>query len=184
VHASPQAPQLLLLVLVLTQVDPQSVVPVGQAHVPFWQVLPLLHVLPQAPQFAGSLFVLTHTPEHTVCPLGHTHIPFVQLKPVPHATPQAPQSFGFVLRSTHWPLHGDLQMQVAFLHTKPAPFWLTHHWSVAGSSSTTPLQLSSRPLHVSGTGTTEPVHVPHPIGPHCCEPALHCPMPSVAEGPV
>jgi hypothetical protein len=45
----PQAPQLLVLVVVSTQVPPQLVWPVGQ-HMPLEQTLPLGQAVPHAPQ--------------------------------------------------------------------------------------------------------------------------------------
>ncbi len=54
-HARPQAPQLVLLVCVFTQVPPQSVWPVGQPQRPAVQVWPPPQRTPQAPQL--RLFV-------------------------------------------------------------------------------------------------------------------------------
>ena len=57
-HARPQAPQLLLLDEVLTQVVPQSVWPVGQTQRPPEQVVPEGQRLPQVPQLLASVDVL------------------------------------------------------------------------------------------------------------------------------
>jgi hypothetical protein len=58
----PQAPQLLLLLLVLTQA-------------PLQQVVPLAQTFPQAPQLLLLLLVLTQMPLQQTCPAGQQRVP-------------------------------------------------------------------------------------------------------------
>jgi len=59
-HATPQAPQLLALVLVLTQA-------------PLQQVVPMAHLWPHAPQLL-LVVRLIQVPEQFVCPLGQAQV--------------------------------------------------------------------------------------------------------------
>lgn len=69
----PQAPQLALSVLVLTQIGavvPHGVVPFGQPQTPSLQTCPAGQMLPHLPQLALSLLRLTQTSPHRVVPVG------------------------------------------------------------------------------------------------------------------
>ena len=66
-HATPQAPQLPALVLVLTQV-------------PLQQVVPMAHLWPHAPQLL-LVVRLVHVPEQFVCPLGQVQVVPEQVQP-------------------------------------------------------------------------------------------------------
>ena len=75
----PQAPQLLLSVLSLTQADPHRVVPgVVQWHEPPAQTLPATHTLPQAPQLLLSVCSLTQADPQRSVPVGQWHEPPAQ----------------------------------------------------------------------------------------------------------
>ena len=55
-HVVPQAPQLALSVCMLTHAPLHTDCPSGQAHWPFWHVLPLVqakHVVPAVPHIAS-----------------------------------------------------------------------------------------------------------------------------------
>jgi hypothetical protein len=67
-----------VFVWVFTHRPLQSVCPVGQRHVPIWQVCPPVHALPHRPQWVLFVFRSKHCigPPQYVCPIvGHTHIP-------------------------------------------------------------------------------------------------------------
>jgi hypothetical protein len=70
-HAVAQAPQLLVSVVVSTQVPPQLTVGAlqGETHTPMAQSSPVAHAIPQAPQLAGSLAVSTQVEPQRVSPL-------------------------------------------------------------------------------------------------------------------
>ena len=85
-QAVPQPPQLVVSVIVSTQVPPHAVCPVGQVtelrHVPAMQVCPVVQVFPQVPQLAASVIVSTQVDPQRVWPVGQsgvTHMPPVQL---------------------------------------------------------------------------------------------------------
>jgi len=68
-QACPQLPQLALLVVVSTQLDPHMVWPLAQPQLPALQTVPEGQVVPQPPQFSPSLpLVTTQAVPHRVCP--------------------------------------------------------------------------------------------------------------------
>ena len=98
----PQEPQLLLSLLVSTQVPPQLVVPPEHWQVPFAQFMPLEQAWPQAPQLWKLAFRFISQPlaglwsqsakpalqvSSTQVPLEQPAVPFGKL----HTCPQAPQ---------------------------------------------------------------------------------------------
>jgi hypothetical protein len=116
-HIDPQAPQLLLLVLRLTQMPPQLVVPVGHMHTPLVHVAPIGHVRPHIPQLLVSLEVLASHPSAALM-LQFRKLP-EQLKPqvVPvqvvvalaaggQASPQPPQAFTLFVVAVSQPFAG------------------------------------------------------------------------------
>lgn len=107
VHVTPQLPQLLLSELVLMQVLPHTLVPLGQAHVPLWQVVPLVHVTPHAPQLLELPDTSMHTPLQRSWPaIGQSvHTPAVHCWPELHTLPQVPQSLPSFWRSKQPPVH-------------------------------------------------------------------------------
>jgi hypothetical protein len=118
-----QLPQCAGSVCVLTQRVPQAVVPAGQAHVAFTQVLPAGHGLPQVPQLRLSERRLTQMPLQLVSPGLHvrTHWPPTHELPGAHVRPQAPQ-FWTVLRGVSQPSAAmPLQSAKPGLHV-----WITH----------------------------------------------------------
>jgi hypothetical protein len=66
----PQAPQLLLSVLGLTQVLLQTISPPAHRQIPCWQFAPFWQTLPHEPQLWASVFRLTQVVPHRVVPLG------------------------------------------------------------------------------------------------------------------
>jgi hypothetical protein len=76
-HVLPHVPQLVLLVPVSTQLEPQTIWPVGhvELHALITHICPVGHVVPHAPQFAGSVVVSVHvapeSPVHETCVPGH-----------------------------------------------------------------------------------------------------------------
>jgi hypothetical protein len=71
--------------------SPQSMRPGSHLQVPFWQVLPPVHLLPQAPQLFGSV-------------AGLMQVPPQHNRPVSQARPQPPQSVSAEEKSVHRPL--------------------------------------------------------------------------------
>ena len=65
--------------------------PVGHAHMPPPQVMPLVHWVPQRPQLLASFKVSTQVPLHRVVPLGQLQTLFEHCWPPVHAMPQPPQ---------------------------------------------------------------------------------------------
>jgi hypothetical protein len=105
-HAFPQDPQLLALVCSSTHAPPQTVSPVGQAHVPLVQTLPPVHAAPHDPQLFASVAVFTHAFPHTSGKVdGHAHVLALHTPLVLHAAPQAPQLLASLLSSTHTDPH-------------------------------------------------------------------------------
>ncbi len=93
-HALSHPPQWLELLVVLTQVSPQSVVKpvVGQRQVPLWQVRPPVQAWPQPPQLAASVFVLTQAAPQKTWGLGQSQLPWTQADlGAEQRTPQPPQ---------------------------------------------------------------------------------------------
>jgi hypothetical protein len=80
VHSTPQPPQLVALLVELTQVPAHSSIPPGQAQVPAEQILPVSQTMPQPPQFVGSLEVVTHLPPQSTVSTGQlsTQVPPAQ----------------------------------------------------------------------------------------------------------
>ena len=76
-HLVPHEPQLLGSVFA-TQTLEQIMSPVGQVHVPLWQILPPVQACPQPPQLFASVLVFTQTPLQNIPPDGHPQMPFVQ----------------------------------------------------------------------------------------------------------
>src|SRR5262249_14772594 len=98
-----------------------------------------------------------HAEPHRVWPLaGHAHFPALHTATDGHACPpelaQPPQLFRSVDVSVHLPLQLCVPGPHAHLppwQMLPLPIVEAHSASVAGTSSTMPLQSSSRPLQVS-----------------------------------
>src|SRR5580692_4734785 len=77
-QVTPQAPQLLTSVVVVTQAVPHRVVPVGQtglqtlAAQAVVRPVGVVQVVPQAPQLLTSVVVVTQAVPHRVVPVGQT----------------------------------------------------------------------------------------------------------------
>jgi hypothetical protein len=101
-QATPQLPQFLGSVEVLTQAAPHFVSPLGQVHTPPTQFWPVAQTCPHAPQFASLVCRLTHAPLQLVWPVPQLawHCPPAHMLPEAQALPQEPQLFGSVVRST------------------------------------------------------------------------------------
>ena len=103
----PQAPQLALSVLILTQTGanvPHRTVPLGQPHLPSTQSWPAGQIVPHAPQFALSWLRLPQTVPHNVCPLGQPpQWPWTQCSPRRQRWPQLPQLRTSLARLVHLP---------------------------------------------------------------------------------
>jgi hypothetical protein len=100
----------------------------------------------------------THAPLQSRVPAGHSQRPDVHTPPGMQTTPQPPQLLRSVERSTQTPLHAtspDAQ-QIPLEQTFPAP-----HEASAEGPSTTPLQSSSMPLHVSLDGARITTSIGH-----------------------
>src|SRR5207249_2506366 len=97
-QTTPQPPQLLGSLDVLTHAPPHLVVPPLHVSVqlPETHASPAAHAWPQLPQFAESLERSTHDAPHFVVPLPHsaTHAPDTHSSPDVHALAHAPQFFG------------------------------------------------------------------------------------------
>jgi hypothetical protein len=92
----PQPPQLVLLVLGSTQLDPHRVSPVPSQlamQEPLLQTWPVWQVVAQLPQCVAS--DATHEPLQSMSPAWHWHAPFWQTWPVEQGMPQPPQLVGF-----------------------------------------------------------------------------------------
>jgi hypothetical protein len=98
-------PQAQGLLLGGRQAPLQSVVPPGQAQVPFTHIIPDAQTVVHEPQWFGSLARFTQPPEQVVSPAGHSerHMPFEHTSPVGQAVPHAPQFCGSLARVTHAP---------------------------------------------------------------------------------
>jgi hypothetical protein len=116
-HTVPQAPQLVTLVAVATQVVPQRVVPAAQVSMqaPAEQRWPVGHARPHAPQLLESVRVLTSQPlaampSQLVKPALHVNPQAeaaqveVALARAGHTVPQAPQLVAAVARLVSQPL--------------------------------------------------------------------------------
>jgi hypothetical protein len=111
----PQAPQLVPLVCVSTQVPlppkkpPRPATPphlvsfAGQLQAPSLHVEPEGQTVPQAPQSSALVARSTHTGPHCVCPVGQPAMqaPPTHCSPNRHRTPHAPQSAVSVCSFTH-----------------------------------------------------------------------------------
>jgi hypothetical protein len=84
-------------------------------------------------------------------PPVHEHCPPLHVAPGLHAWPHDPQLFGSVRVSTQDAPQASCARQVhaPLVHAYVCPRCDLHPLSTCGSSSTTPLQSSSLPLHVS-----------------------------------
>jgi hypothetical protein len=93
-QAVPQPPQFVPLVVVSTQLDPQSVRLVSQLEVqlPLLQTWPDWQVVAQLPQWVASDG--THEPLQDISPDWHWHAPFWQTCPDEQGMPQPPQFVG------------------------------------------------------------------------------------------
>lgn len=100
VQALPQPPQFMRSLAVETQPKPgQSVVPVGQRHVPKEQLCVGSQATPQPPQFAGSRSSDTQPSPGQYVPLGQTQLPLAHTSVGRQATPQPPQFRGSLSQS-------------------------------------------------------------------------------------
>jgi hypothetical protein len=104
-HCMPQFPQLLMSVVVSTQM-PEHILSVlwHGTQVLFEHRCPVGQAFPQPPQLPWSLATSTHTPLHAVdCAAGHLQAPAVHIAPRGHAVAHDPQCNGSVCVSTHCP---------------------------------------------------------------------------------
>ena len=125
-----QPPQWVKLVLVSTQVEPQTICPcTGQLHDPLVHVAPVGQTLLQVPQLSAFVLVSTHAPaEHCICPVAQApaHALLVQTCVPGQVVVQLPQ---WVLSDeTHMPPHSmpEVQTQLPAWHICPAPQVLLH----------------------------------------------------------
>jgi hypothetical protein len=108
-QATPQPPQFMRLVWVLTQAPPQAFSPMGQEHIPMTQLWPAEHTVPQVPQFIPSDVTSTQAIMAPVpqtargAAQGTAQRPAVQVWPVGQALPQAPQLARSLWRSRQVP---------------------------------------------------------------------------------
>jgi hypothetical protein len=139
--------------------EPQYVWPgVGQLQLPPAHACPAAHALPQLPQLFASVCVSMHEEPHSVWPLaGQAHFPPLQTATDGHARPpelaQPPQLFGSVDVSVHLPPQVCVpgpHVHLPAWQTPPLPIVEAHCGSVAGASSTMPLQSLSFPSQTSG----------------------------------
>src|SRR5262249_40955153 len=99
-HVLPQAPQLLLSMLLSTHVPLHTESGAGQLSAQPLErhTCDAVHALPQPPQFFGSICVLTQVPPHDCSPApGHEPpgpVPVPVPLPVPLASPSPPPSAG------------------------------------------------------------------------------------------
>jgi hypothetical protein len=94
-----------------TQWSPQSVVPAGQTHLPFWQVSVGVHAVPHAPQWSGSARRSAQASPHAVNGLVQleTQVPLWQNAAAPlQARPHAPQFAGSLPSSLQTPLQSEV----------------------------------------------------------------------------
>ena len=98
-HACAQLPQFCGSVIVSTHVPAQSVVPVGQPHLPSMHALPAPHAVPQPPQFSGSDLMSRQAPLQAISGGAHepAHWPTEQTWPAGHIVPQPPQFCALVV---------------------------------------------------------------------------------------
>jgi hypothetical protein len=113
-QALPQAPQLLLSVRTLRQLEPHSVEVAPEqviVHTPALHVADPPpwpgpgHTWPHEPQLFVSALSLTQAPLQIVVPAGHWHDPPMHRAPPVQMLPQAPQLLVSELSLTHVPLH-------------------------------------------------------------------------------
>jgi hypothetical protein len=128
-HLAPHEPQLSGSVWKSTQAPLQSVIPLGQEHVPLTHVPFVPQLCPHVAQLFGSVIKLTQPPLHSVIPAGQLdmHWPDEQTSPDGHALPQAPQFCGLLMTSTHWPEHSVIPDGHEVVSHLP----LTHDWPLA-----------------------------------------------------
>ena len=76
-HASPQPPQFIASVSVLTHASPHGSRSVGQSvtHAPRAHTLPAGQATPQPPQFAESVSTEVQVPAQSTCAAAHAHAP-------------------------------------------------------------------------------------------------------------
>jgi hypothetical protein len=96
VHAIPQPPQSVLLVIVSMQLVPHWVVPCGHwlRQPPALQNSPGAQAFPHVPQLRPSEVRSTQAPLHIFWPSAHMHLPALQTCPPVHESPQALQLDG------------------------------------------------------------------------------------------
>ena len=171
----PQAPQLLLLIVVSTQMPLQSVSPAGHLHWPAWHVSPPVQALPHLPQSRRLACRLTHEAPHAVSDASvHVQAPVVQVWVAPQRFPQVPQLVLLVDVSTHVPLHlvsasGQPATHMPPVQTKPAPQALPHMPQLVGSEDVsthvppTPASLAPQSVVFGGHPHAPPVHCMPPV---------------------
>jgi len=116
-QVTPQPPQLVVLVDVLTQAERHGVRPDAlHRQAPPLQYCDDEHAFPHAPQFSGS-FIGMQVPPHFT-PLLQRQAPEEQTSPGAQVLPQAPQFIGSPLICLQAPLHSTpiLQLQVPPKH--------------------------------------------------------------------
>lgn len=134
-HFTPQPPQLLSLVLLLTS-QPSVAEPLqsrkpalhAKPHTLAEQIGVALaragHGMPQPLQLRGSLLMSTQAVPHGVVPPEHTrpHTPLTQLWPAAHAVQLAPQNIGLLVVSTHDVPHLVVPIGHTSVHTPVTQF--------------------------------------------------------------
>jgi hypothetical protein len=99
-----------------TQVEPQSILPLAQAHAPPTHASPDGQTWPQLPQFAAFVLTSTQDPPQSVVPVVQlvTHCPPEQTRPL-QVCPHVPQFVLSLETSTHaapQTLRPDMQVQL------------------------------------------------------------------------
>lgn len=151
VHAWPQLPQLLLLLVRSTQAPPQPVIAAPQ-QTPAEQVVPAPHAVLQPPQWFES-----------VC--SSTHAPAQQVEPAAQALPHMPQLAGSVKKFTHavgFVLLGQLPGNAPLQPTHVDPLHIGLLFAGAGVGHATHVAGVPQALVPAGHG----LHMPpaHPAG--------------------
>ena len=93
-HVWPHEPQLSASDDSSTHAPLQTIVPVGQTHLPALHDAPVAHLVPHAPQLVALVCVSVHVAPHATRGLVHPHAPAAQLAPAGQAWPHVPQLAG------------------------------------------------------------------------------------------
>jgi len=127
----PQAPQLVVLVAVLTGRPPHwlmSPLAVNAVHRPLMQLVFAGHTVPGLPQLKLSAAYDTHAPSTCWVPAGQlpVHVPLRQACPGLHVVPHAPHCAN-VLRPTQRSVQRRLSAPQAGAQVPPAQDWVGVH---------------------------------------------------------